>query len=244
MNHSEAVRLQAAEKYVLGELQGALRDEYEEHYFDCLECAADLKATAAFVGMSRIAFREEQAVGAPVAAGERKAPARPSWLERFRLAIAVPTFAAAALAVVVAYQAQVTIPKLRDAASLASASVYNQTLQLGSSAARRGGEASANEEPFVIDPRQGSSIRFDFTPSDPSLSAYVCQLKDPTGRIVLQQAVPASAANQPFGLQIPGGIFSAAGKYQVVFLGADPVTGQPSAGPAVMSFPITIAFRQ
>jgi anti-sigma factor RsiW len=49
MDHREAIRLQAAERYVLGELTKDLRDEYEEHYFDCAECAADVKATAAFV---------------------------------------------------------------------------------------------------------------------------------------------------------------------------------------------------
>ncbi len=38
MNHSEALQLQAAEKYILGELAPELRDEYEEHYFECEEC--------------------------------------------------------------------------------------------------------------------------------------------------------------------------------------------------------------
>src|SRR5260370_17637710 len=57
MDHSEALRLQAAEKYVLGELSPALRDEYEEHYFDCQERAVDLKATVAFVDAGRATFR-------------------------------------------------------------------------------------------------------------------------------------------------------------------------------------------
>ena len=47
MDHNEAVRLQAAEKYVLGEFPADLRDEYEEHFFDCAECAVDVKAIAA-----------------------------------------------------------------------------------------------------------------------------------------------------------------------------------------------------
>jgi hypothetical protein len=241
MNHSDAVRLQAAEKYVLGELQGTLRDEYEEHYFDCLECAADLKATAAFVSLSRMAFRDEAAT-AVAATRDLQARPRPSWIERFRLAVAVPTFAAAALAVVVAYQTRVTIPDLQRAASLTAASAYTQTLQLGASGVRSGD--SVGGAPFVIDARQGSSLLFDFTPSDASLPAYVCQFRDPSGRILLQQAVSASAANQAFALQIPGGVITVPGKYQVVFLGADPVTGQPSAGPAVLNLPITIAIRQ
>ncbi len=42
------MRLQTAEKYVLGELAEELREAYEEHYFDCQECATEVIATAAF----------------------------------------------------------------------------------------------------------------------------------------------------------------------------------------------------
>jgi len=50
MDHSEALRLQAAERYVLGELSPELREQYEEHYFTCEECASDVKASAVFAG--------------------------------------------------------------------------------------------------------------------------------------------------------------------------------------------------
>src|SRR5262245_49655619 len=143
MDHSEAVRLQAAEKYVLGELQGAVRDEYEEHYFGCVECAADVKATAAFAAMSRAAFRED-AVAAPSA---KPAPVpRLSWAQRFRWAFAaVPAFAV--LLLVVFYQNGVTIPELRNKASLAAASTYNQPLELGAAALRRGPTEPVNATP-------------------------------------------------------------------------------------------------
>jgi len=49
MDHSEAVRMQAGEKYVLGELSPVLREEYEEHFFACVACALEVKAAAAFV---------------------------------------------------------------------------------------------------------------------------------------------------------------------------------------------------
>ena len=42
MEHTEAVQLRAAERYVLGELAGDLRAQYEDHYFGCAECAEDL----------------------------------------------------------------------------------------------------------------------------------------------------------------------------------------------------------
>src|SRR5437899_1549015 len=44
MDHNEALQLQAAGKYVLGKLSPPLRDEFEEHFFDCQECARHVQA--------------------------------------------------------------------------------------------------------------------------------------------------------------------------------------------------------
>jgi len=49
MDHNEAVRMNAAEKYILGELSPVLREQYEEHFFACVACALEVKAAAAFV---------------------------------------------------------------------------------------------------------------------------------------------------------------------------------------------------
>ncbi len=57
MDHNEAVRLRAVEKYVLGELAPSQRDEFEAHYFDCQECAQDVKAVAEFVDNVRAVLR-------------------------------------------------------------------------------------------------------------------------------------------------------------------------------------------
>ena len=61
MGHDEAVRKRVAEKYVLGELSPALREEYEEHFFDCQECALDVKAAAGFVDNAREILRQSPA---------------------------------------------------------------------------------------------------------------------------------------------------------------------------------------
>jgi hypothetical protein len=60
MDHEDAVRLQAAEKYVLGELAQELCEAYEEHYFDCQQCATAVIATATFVDGARDIFKEER----------------------------------------------------------------------------------------------------------------------------------------------------------------------------------------
>ena len=59
MDHAEAVRLNATERYISGELSEALRDQFEEHYFDCFECANDLKSLDTFRTGSRMVFEEE-----------------------------------------------------------------------------------------------------------------------------------------------------------------------------------------
>ena len=51
MSHDEAVQTLAAEKYLLEELDPSLRDEFEEHVFDCNECSLDLRAGATFLAL-------------------------------------------------------------------------------------------------------------------------------------------------------------------------------------------------
>src|SRR6266700_465060 len=61
MDHNQAIQLQAAVKYVLGELSQVQRDEYVEHYFDCADCAVDIKALATFADTAREVLRQEMA---------------------------------------------------------------------------------------------------------------------------------------------------------------------------------------
>ena len=53
MNHQDATQSMAVEKYALNELSPDLRDEFEEHYFECQECAMDVRATTAFLDAAR-----------------------------------------------------------------------------------------------------------------------------------------------------------------------------------------------
>ena len=49
MSHDEAVWSFAVEKYLLDELSVKSRDDFEEHLFDCQECALDLRVGATFL---------------------------------------------------------------------------------------------------------------------------------------------------------------------------------------------------
>ena len=54
MDHSQAVEQMAAERYLLNELTPEAREAFEEHVFDCHECAMDIRAAAAFVDEAKI----------------------------------------------------------------------------------------------------------------------------------------------------------------------------------------------
>jgi Putative zinc-finger len=77
MDHEMAVRLQSSEKYLLGELSPAERDQFEEHLADCSRCMDEFWTTDVFAANARAVF-EDRAAGRV----QRKAY---SWLDWFRL---------------------------------------------------------------------------------------------------------------------------------------------------------------
>jgi hypothetical protein len=104
MNHETATQMNAPQRYVIGDLSDADRDSFEEHFAGCSLCLDEVSTVTAFAANARAVYRDRAAMPAPAA------PARP-WFLRWNFAI--PAFAAAAMALVVAYQNTVTIPGLR-----------------------------------------------------------------------------------------------------------------------------------
>lgn len=65
MDHETADRINATERYFLGELAGDDREEFEEHYFMCPECTEDLRALTVFAANAKAVFREKASGPAP-----------------------------------------------------------------------------------------------------------------------------------------------------------------------------------
>jgi len=235
MNHHEAIQLQAAVKYVLGELSQIQREEYEEHYFECAECAIDLKALATFTDSTREVWRQEKAN--PLAADP--VPALGGWLRWFQPITAIPAFAA--LLLIIAYQNTVTIPQARNTSSRSVAEIYGQSFLLHPSDTR-GNEGIVNEAPFEVRPNEGFLLQLDFMPSS-SFPAYLCQLQDASGRVLQQLTVPADKARKELHLPVPAGLISRPGQYSLVFLGIDPVTGKTVNESKLQYFTFKVAFR-
>jgi len=213
MDHDEAVRLQAAEKYLLGQLPKEQHAAYEEHYFDCSVCAEEIKATAAFMESARQVAREQMLQTIDV---KRLTPAirthsNGGWFAWLKPAFAIPVIAA--LVLFIGYQNRVTIPRLKDSSS---APIISSSFQLLGSV--RGGNESggpSNKVPV----KQGESflLKFDFTPRGTS-SEYSWQLLDPAGQRVRYGTLGGDKKYQTVSLPVVGGVQNA-GKYNLVFSG-------------------------
>ena len=122
MNHTEALQTFAAEKYLLNELSGPERDEFEEHYFECQECAMDVRAGATFIAQARTELRPTPQ--------ESPSAKRRSFSTFFNLPLA--GVLVAGMAVLVIYQNVVTLPRLRSEVAIANApSVLSATSLIG-----------------------------------------------------------------------------------------------------------------
>ena len=62
MNHDEAVQSMTAEKYLLNELSPEVRDQFEEHFFGCTDCANDLRAGSYPAQTTRRRLKDEREV--------------------------------------------------------------------------------------------------------------------------------------------------------------------------------------
>jgi len=251
MEHTEAVRLQAAVKYVLGELPQALREEYEEHFFDCALCAVDIKAAAAFADSAREVLREQ-----PQRDRSRfkdAAPVSGGWFSWLKPAFAMPAFAALALLLVVGYQNTVTIPQLKNAPSTSAAQIsYGHDFLLPPSAVRSGSKLrtdQASDSDPRVEIRSGDAflLSFDFTPGEAPAGAppaYLYELQDASGQVLLRSVIPPEGLKQTLHLPVPAGLVTRPGTYNVVFFHTDSASGTPQKGAEVQAIAFTVAFHQ
>jgi len=192
MDHSEAVRLMATERYLLGELSPETREAFEAHFFECQECAMDVRAAAAFVDEAKVQLAEPAASST---AAPKTTPRQRDWFAWLRPAIAVPVFAA--LLLMIGYQNFATIPSLRSAASEPRLAPW-ATLHVGT---RDGGPM-----PVVADPKAGAVILID-VPEAAEYTSFDLALQDPQGKQRWTQTLAASETEngqRSLSLLIPG----------------------------------------
>jgi hypothetical protein len=195
MNHEDAIREMAVEKYLLGELTGDPRNVFEEHLFECQLCTADLKSGVTLLEGTR------QELAASLR--ERTESPRPWFLRAWLSPVWMLPALAACLALIV-YQSTVVVPGMRKQLAEANAPAVLNTLVLA------GGQARGTDLPKVIVPKDGSFLLAIDIPTSNNYASYVCLLHAPngsmvwSGRVTAEQAQDAVEIHIPFSITQPG----------------------------------------
>lgn len=197
MDHDMVVRQKMTERYLLDELDPAARDEFEEHFFDCQECALDVHAGALFVEQSKVVLAEKPEPVAAALPPTASVPAIPGWLAWLRPAVVAPVMVL--LVTVVAYQNLVTYPRLQQA--------LNSPRVLPWASVNVGTWGSGGP---VVTTRPGQGfLLFVRIPPDGSYSHYTTDLYNSAGKLEWSLTIPVASgketsAQDQWPVQVPG----------------------------------------
>lgn len=208
MTHIEAVELKAVERYLLDELKPEDREAFEEHFFDCRECAFDLRTAAAFIDEAKVQL--PAFIPAKPAANLKPVEKNRDWFAWLRPAFAMPAFAL--LLGVIAYQNVAVIPGLRSAAEAPRVLAW-QSIHL---------EARSTPAPVEADRAHGVDLMVDL-PQQGVYSAWSFEVYNAQGASVWKSpsTTPDETENGTASLYLPAERFPA-GAYSLAIRGVQP----------------------
>lgn len=141
MEHNEASKSNAIERYILGEMSETERDSFEEHFFGCGECARDLHMTEIFRANAKAVFEDRAQLSIPMA--------NTFWQRVSQPILSIAAAALLAVGSLSVYQNLVTIPRLNQIAETARTA---QPIQfLAASPVTRGESPLAKVGPEFMD---------------------------------------------------------------------------------------------
>jgi len=202
MTHQEALATLASERYLLEEMTELERHAFEDHFFDCTECAEDVRAGAylregARAGVVGQSAARTAASSTVVAFKAKPAPRRVSTF--------VPWAAAATLALISGYQA-LFMGTVRQPAFEPQA-LSPVTLR----------PAARGAEPVVVvDADKPVALAVDVNMaanSDRPAAELSYDLRTIDGPSILSGRAPAPEAGAPLFLLVPGASLKAPGRY-------------------------------
>ncbi len=206
MMHEAAREQHAVERYLLGELRGEARDDFEEHLFECEQCAGDVKAGVLLLDTAQRQFTvEREAVDAP-AQKVTPRPVPPNVPSARVVAISSPRrrlwlpAIAAGLLITVGYQGLVQVPGLRRQLARAQAPVAMQELVLAGAGAR--GWAAPVQ---VHLPASGTLLLSVDIPGAATYQKYLCSLVSPGGKLLWQLQIAPDTVKDAVPIRVPAG---------------------------------------
>lgn len=210
MDHTRAIEVQAAERYLLGELPADEAEDFERHFFECEECAQAVESGGQFIANAKAVFTEGNIDPAP-----ERAPSKSQ--ESFQARLRgwwswpqwVPVAAALVLGVVALYQGFVVIPGMRQTLESARALPAFQLAGLS-----RGADTA------LTVPAGTPSVALSIdVPPNTQFPKFHCALIS-GGRTVFQLTAPPPAEGQPITILTPTRNLSA-GDYELSVYGVD-----------------------
>ncbi|MGH9377310.1 MAG: zf-HC2 domain-containing protein [Terriglobia bacterium] len=223
MDHEEALRIQAAERYLLGEMAGTELQAFEEHYFSCPVCAEALTTDAIFADNARNIFKERELRTV------RASQAHWDWLRKwFSGRTMAPALAALVFLVITGYLELVTVPGLKN--RLAETTAFQPVAVFALHSISRGARQ-------VIGVPKGAQFYTIFVdlPST-SAAAYFCEIRDASGALRASITVPRSATSDTLNLLLDPS-HTPPGDYTLV------VRASPGASGEVGRYRFTVEFR-
>jgi hypothetical protein len=202
MDHSHAAEHHLVEQYLLEEMSSELRDEFEEHFFDCPLCSAELRATSAYLDLARtelqkpetLAEKQPQSLAAPSIQTITKSSAR------WRPAFSLLALAACLLLAAILYQNLITLPHLRSEVATLSTPELLPTLSLAGGTSRGGAVPS-----ITLDHGKSLLLQFDIpaSSSEERISSYLCSIYSPEHQLLWTVSVPAYDAKDTVSIRVP-----------------------------------------
>src|SRR6202795_317324 len=205
MDHNQSTNLMAVEKYLLEELTPDVRDEFEEHFFDCEECATDLQATAAFMATATQEFKANP-IPKPGKAAKGKSLSAAFWP-----AAAVWSALAASL-LLVAYQNLVVFPRFKTEIAELKAPEILPVISLV------GGNSRGDQTPTATAAAAHPFLLSLDIPTQDRFSSYTCLLYSPSGPLVWRTEVSAQSARDTVSIRVPS-VDTQAGKFTLAVQG-------------------------
>lgn len=204
MDHNSVVNQKMAERYLLDELEPELRDKFEEHYFECAECAADVHAGALFVEESKVILAESAESRdqhhvvrtIDVRPVHPASPAYAGLLAWLRPPLAMPVLAVLLLAIGYQFWSYRTLKRAAGTPQVLASAVVNVNVR--------------GTEPIIVSAPVGKAFGLTLNlPPDRNFSSYKLHLYSTQGRLEWSQTTAATGTDSlwvyvPRSNDIPG----------------------------------------
>jgi hypothetical protein len=223
MDHLDAEKMKAAERYMLGDLAVSEVEEFERHFFDCPQCSEELRALTIFQENARAVFAGQDPAPVPVSVPVPKSAA--GWWDGFS-----PLFGSRQWAMVLG---ALLIGIFAGYAAFAP----HETVQAISGYPLY---AQARGEETVVSPAAGSkfyTLYLDKT-WDGEYSSYRAVLLDASGATQATATASAGAPGEAIQMLIPTHQLTA-GKYVMVMQ----AIGAAGKETELARFPFTLRFK-